>query len=263
MTALTIMRRHFSCDVDHYDVKLLVGKLGSLVTGTADSQTSIRPLHTSFYDFLTDKLRSDKFFVDVSSVKSDLAFASLRIMKEGLRFNICSLESSYLPNSAIPDLEKRVKESIPAELSYSCRFWGTHVQAATFELSLANEVSAFFDGERLLFWLEALAVMKCLSGSVGSLSCIADWLTVRGSSATLPKHCYSQGGHRRVMLSARISVTLSGIHSASLELSGPSFYTALLICTCLPYRLLRQGRGYFKTSRQSFLTPPRLLLDMS
>ncbi|OJA17236.1 hypothetical protein AZE42_00167 [Rhizopogon vesiculosus] len=177
MTALTIMRRHFSCDVDYYDVKSLVGKLGSLVTGTADSQSSIRPLHTSFYDFLTDKLRSDKFFVDVSSVKSDLAFASLRIMKEGLRFNICSLESSYLPNSAIPDLEKRVKESIPAELSYSCRFWGTHVQAATFELSLANEISAFFNGERLLFWLEALAVMKDLSSSVGSLECIADWLT--------------------------------------------------------------------------------------
>jgi hypothetical protein len=35
---------------------------------------------------------------------SDLAFATLQVMEDELRFNICSLESSYLPNSAIPDL---------------------------------------------------------------------------------------------------------------------------------------------------------------
>ena len=185
MTALTMMRQHFPCHDDHYDVKLLVGKLGSLLTGIEDPQTPIRPLHASFYDFLTDKSRSDEFFVEVLSVRSDLAFASLRVMKEGLRFNICSLESSYLPNSAVPDLEKRVKESIPTELSYSCRFWGTHVQTASFELSLVKEVAAFFDGERLLFWLEALGLMKCLSSSVVSLSCIADWLRVRRSNPSL------------------------------------------------------------------------------
>jgi hypothetical protein len=77
----------------------------------------LSPLHASLYDFLTDKSRSEEFFVDASLVKSDLAFASLRIMERGLRFNICSLESSYLPNSIVPDLEERVKESISSELS--------------------------------------------------------------------------------------------------------------------------------------------------
>jgi hypothetical protein len=60
--------------------------------------------NASFYDFLTDKLRSHDFFIDTSSVQSDLGSATLRVMENGLRFNICSLESSYLPNSAIPDL---------------------------------------------------------------------------------------------------------------------------------------------------------------
>lgn len=148
MTALTMMRQHFPCDDDHYDVRLLVGKLGSLVTGIEDPQTPIRPLHASFYDFLTDKTRSDEFFVEVSSVRNDLAIASLRVMKEGLRFNICSLESSYLPNSAVP---------------------------------------------RLLFWLEALGLMKCLSGSVMSLSCIADWLRVRYSNPSLHRFLLAMG----------------------------------------------------------------------
>jgi hypothetical protein len=185
MNALTAMRTYFPSEDGRYEVERVIKLMSSLVTGTVDPQTPIRPLHASFYDFLTDRSRSDKFFVDVSSMERKLAFASLQVMKGGLRFNICSLESSYLPNSAILDLETRIKELIPAELSYACRFWGTHVRATSFEPSLAQEVEAFFDGERLLFWLETLALMKCLDDSVESLSSIADWLTVRVFSSSL------------------------------------------------------------------------------
>ncbi|KAG2343052.1 WD40 repeat-like protein [Suillus weaverae] len=182
--ALNAMRQCFPCDDDRYDVNLLMGHLGSLVSGTSDSDTPIRPLHASFYDFLTDQSRSHDFFIDVSPIQRDLAFASLRVMdsERGLRFNICSLENSYLPNSSVPDLEKRVKESIPAELSYSCRFWGAHVSSTTFESSLAKEVEAFFNGERLLWWLEALALMKSLGGSVVTLSSITDWFSGHAES---------------------------------------------------------------------------------
>jgi len=183
-TALTAMRKYFPCKDERYDVNLVIGKLGSLVTGT-DSIAPVRPLHASFYDFLTDKSRSKEFFIDASLVTSDLAFASLRVMERGLRFNIGSLESSYLPNSAVLDLEERVKKSIAAELSYSCRFWGTHVAATSFEPLLAEEVRTFLDAERLLFWLEALALMKGLNGSVGTLTSIASWYTVRSSSFSM------------------------------------------------------------------------------
>ena len=69
MAALTSMRQCFPPENDRYDVKSVIGKLGSLLTGTVDSHTPIRPVHTSFYDFLTDKSRSDKFFVDMSSAQ--------------------------------------------------------------------------------------------------------------------------------------------------------------------------------------------------
>ncbi|KAG2340093.1 WD40 repeat-like protein [Suillus weaverae] len=180
MAALTAMRLYFPCVDDRYDVQQVIGSLGSLLNGTTDSQIPIRPLHASFYDFLADASRSHDFFVDTSSVQSDLAFASFRVMEHGLRFNICSLENSYLPNSSIPDLEKRVKESIPAELSYSCRFFGTHLGATSFEASLAREVEAFLDAERLLWWLEALALMKCVSGSSDTLSSMSNWVASKG-----------------------------------------------------------------------------------
>ncbi|KAG2031638.1 hypothetical protein BDR03DRAFT_812169, partial [Suillus americanus] len=103
INALNAMRQCFPCDDDSYNVNLLMGHLGSLVSGTSDSDTPIRPLHASFYDFLTERSRSLDFFIDASAVQRDLAFATLRVMEGGLRFNICSLESSYLPNSAVPD----------------------------------------------------------------------------------------------------------------------------------------------------------------
>lgn len=174
-SALTAMRLHFSCDDDRYDVVRVIGQLDSLVIGATDCHIPIR-LHPSFHDFITDRSRSHEFFADASLIQTDLAFASLGVMEYGLRFNICALESSHLPNSAVSDLQKRVEQSIPAELSYSCRFWGTHVQATSFEPALAEEIKAFFSGERLLFWLEALALMKGLDGPAASLSSISNWL---------------------------------------------------------------------------------------
>jgi hypothetical protein len=183
MPALKTMRLHFPDGRNRYNVEYVVRSLGSLVTGITDPHAPIRPLHASFYDFLTDKSRSHDFFVDTSLVQGDLAFATLRVMdsEHGLRFNICSLESSYLPNSSVPDFKKRVKECISVELSYSCRFWGAHVKSTSFESSLAKEIEAFFDGERLLWWLEALTLMKGIGGSVVTLLSTIDWFSVRSS----------------------------------------------------------------------------------
>ena len=201
MSALAAMRRHFPGVSNSYKVELVMVPLGSLFAGTSDSHIPIRPLHASFYDFLTDESRSKKFFIDKSLAFGGLAFGSLWVMKEGLRFNICSLESSYLPNSAIPDLEQRVKKFIPPELSYSCRFWGTHVRTIDFDPSLAKEVKAFLHDERLLLWLEALSLLKGVGGSLVTRSYIADWVQVRGLttfSRPTDSHCVLVAGSCRV-----------------------------------------------------------------
>jgi len=141
------------------------------------------------------------FFIDVSLAKRDLAFASFGILKHQLYFNICSLASSYLPNAAIPDLEERVKLSISTELSYCCRFWGTHVNATFVEPLLVEEVKAFFDDERLLFWLEVVSLLKAVGGAVATLSCIADWLAVSCGASYLESvdsddYCHLIGSFR-------------------------------------------------------------------
>jgi len=92
------MRLYFADkDLREIDIKNIVKCLGALLSGTTDpisppgSPATIRPLHASFPDFLLDESRSGEFYIDLSHIHDQLAFASLGIMKDGLRFNICEL----------------------------------------------------------------------------------------------------------------------------------------------------------------------------
>jgi hypothetical protein len=57
------------------------------------------------------------------------------------------------------------------------------VTAIPFESSFTKEVEAFFNGECLLWWLEAVALMKIIGGSVVTLSSLANWFLVHNSSS--------------------------------------------------------------------------------
>jgi hypothetical protein len=178
LASLNDMRVHFPERDDKFDVMLIVKYMGSLLSGATNADSPIRPLHASFRDFLTDERSSGEFFIDLSKAQRDLAFASLGVMKDGLRFNICDLKSSYLPNSKDPGLKERIKKCIHPHLSYSSRFWTSHVQTMAFNKELAKEVKSFFDNERLFFWLELLALINALGGAVPALSLIPQWLKV-------------------------------------------------------------------------------------
>jgi hypothetical protein len=178
LASLNAMRRHFPSKEDNFDMELVVKSMGSLLSGITNPDSPIRPLHASFRDFLTDSLSSGEFFIDISKAQRDLAFASLRVMEHSLRFNICDFKSSYLPNSEDAGLQERVQKYIPPHLSYSSRFWTSHVQTTVFDKELATEVRSLFDHERLFFWLESLALVNALSGAVAALSFIPRWLKV-------------------------------------------------------------------------------------
>jgi hypothetical protein len=179
LASLKSLRHYFiSEDLQEIDINTIVKPLGALLSGTTDSSTVVRPLHASFSEFLTDKDRSGEYFIDLSHIHKNLAGASLGIMQGGLQFNICQLPTSYLPNSEISDLNKRIKQYISAELSYACRFWTDHLQYAQFDLALAKAIQAFFNHERLLFWLEILSLLKKINTCASGLSCVIQWAMV-------------------------------------------------------------------------------------
>ena len=116
----------------------------------------IRPLHTSFRDYLIDKKRSLSFFVDLDQGHQDLAKATFEVMKKELHFNICQIKSSYFLNSSLTSEQLAL---ISPVLFYSCQFWAYHLQLQKDTGGFEDRV-CYFMKNQLLFWIEVLSARK-------------------------------------------------------------------------------------------------------
>jgi hypothetical protein len=86
--------------------------------------------HKSFSDFILDEDRSGNFWCNQAMHHRLLADACFRWMKDGLRFNIANIPSSFVLDVDNPMLEDAVEKNIPPVLNYSCRNWSYHLSAA-------------------------------------------------------------------------------------------------------------------------------------
>ena len=160
------------------NVPAIVEELGSLLCHVIppESGLPVAPLHTSFRDFLTDKSRSGDFYIDLDNAHEELALATLQTMQQELKFNICKLETSYLLNSEVPDLQTRIEDNISSALSYSCRFWADHLaHVPKFDSNMFKSLQAFMK-EQFLFWLEVLSVKGEVAVAKPALLSLLWWL---------------------------------------------------------------------------------------
>ncbi|KAG8701958.1 hypothetical protein FRC09_005033 [Ceratobasidium sp. 395] len=128
----------------------------------------VRISHPSFMDYITDPSRSKELCVDLERQNTILAECCLRIMNEGLKFNICGLETSYLLNSQVLDLDSRVQDAIRPHLSYSCLYWSSHVAGA--QIGALNDcLRQFLLQTSLVYWIEALSLLGRLKIALSSL----------------------------------------------------------------------------------------------
>ena len=131
---------------------------------------------------MTDPERCPKSFViDPKQQNLHLAQLCVHTMIQGLRFNICLLETSYLFNDEVPDLPSRIRSAIPPHMSYSCRFWGQHLQVTSNANPEAKIIFAdikFFLHNHSLYWLEVLSLIKEVSVAIPTLISVAQWVQV-------------------------------------------------------------------------------------
>ena len=158
----------------------LLDRLGSLISNvnSPDKNLPIIPLHTSFRDFLTNEDRSADYYVGVRDAHHQLADSCLNLLLDplnGLKFNICKLETSYLANDDVEDLDTRVHQHIPPALLYACRFWDDHLKHTDFEMDLFRKVETFFK-KKFLFWLEALSLIGMIGLAPSALATLNMWL---------------------------------------------------------------------------------------
>ena len=155
----------------------MLHRLSSLLSNVNSSDQQNLPivlLHTSFRDFLTNEEKSGEFYVDLRDSHRRLAHSCLGLLKD-LKFNICNLESSYLANKDVEDLNSRVDKHIPPALLYACRFWDDHLEHIDFETDLFVQLGTFFE-KKLLFWLEVLSLTNNVGLASAACSALNAWL---------------------------------------------------------------------------------------
>ena len=118
--------------------------------------------HKSFSDFIFDQTRSGDFWCDQATHHRYLTESCFRIMnaKDGLRFNIAKISSSFILDRDDSTLPDAVKTNISSVLSYSCRNWGYHISFATSTTPdhLRKTLADFLE-IRALFWIEAMNLL--------------------------------------------------------------------------------------------------------
>ncbi|CUA77650.1 WD repeat-containing protein 5 homolog [Dictyostelium discoideum] [Rhizoctonia solani] len=115
----------------------------------------VSTLHASFPDFMFSNEQSGAYFCDKVKHNHALAERCFLAMQAQLRFNICDLETSFIPDAAVIGIEGRIKGKIPPPLAYACRYWGSHLAPASKSESLLKMLSELIS-YRLLFWMEVM-----------------------------------------------------------------------------------------------------------
>ena len=118
---------------------------------------------------------SGGFNINLDEAHRQLAHSCVGVMLHNLKFNICKLESSYLPNKEIPDLQLRINQHIPPVLLYACRCWNDHMGRLWFERDLFARIQSLLE-EKFLFWLEVLSLTNAVSIATPALLSLKAWL---------------------------------------------------------------------------------------
>ena len=132
--------------------------------------------HKSFSDYIFDRDRSGNFWCNQAMHHQFLADACFRSMKDGLRFNIANIPSSFVLDVDNPMLVDAVKENIPPVLMYSCRNWSYHVSATASTISGLHDSISDFLQFRALFWVEAMNLLRLRSLCGSMLRTAHDWV---------------------------------------------------------------------------------------
>lgn len=144
----------------------------------------VTTLHESFPDFLRNPRRAGRFYCDPSVRHAWYArkFFDL-IQSVDPPLNICGLESSFVPDQDVADIQDRIKAKIPRPLAYLSRYWDSHLQLAEFPNGITDQLSEFMS-TRLLLWMEVMNLSGNMQDGALMAHRLHNWLHVSKFYAT-------------------------------------------------------------------------------
>jgi WD40 repeat protein len=161
----------------------MVASIRDRLHAVLDQGPSLRFVHKSFDDFLLSNDCPPEYAIKIDETQCLLTELCLTTMSAELCFNICGLETSFLKNVDVPDIETRVRDGVSTLLSYSCCFWADHLVRTPFDEQLMGTVKDMIL-DKLLYWFEVMSLLKEITRVSHSLLSVLNWSTVCISSSS-------------------------------------------------------------------------------
>jgi hypothetical protein len=152
-------------DVEKENVIGALRDLRSVLYLPTDPSSTIRPLHPSFREFLSDPRRciDQRFVINDTRLHYHLFSHCFRVMSTGLKQYMCGPQH---PGVGPTQLEgQSVDRYIPLHLQYSCRYWVAHLLRSGRTIEEEARVVDFLQ-KNLLHWLETLGWMGKVAEAV-------------------------------------------------------------------------------------------------
>ena len=175
----TLSKMHVNNPAWMDEIKAIIEPLGCLLSGINGNDIAIKPLHSSFHDYLTCFSRSGEFFININNAEKEFAATTLYILKMELHFNICQLPTSYKTNDD-PEVNilQHIKENVSSQLIYACCFFAAHILWVPSTGQVMKDLHYIFNC-KFLYWLEVLSVTGKVDIAHGILSSLLNWKKVQ------------------------------------------------------------------------------------
>ncbi|KAF8751466.1 WD domain, G-beta repeat [Rhizoctonia solani] len=207
--------RHLVETVILKQVEALLKPLRSVVNVAKDTGL-VTTLHASFPDFMLSFERSESFYCKWNVRHTMMTKACLRLIDTvDPKFNICGLPSSYLLDTEVEDLDKKVAKSISPGLVYACRHWSAHLSLAEYQENLVELVHDFFSS-RLLLWMEIINLTENMRNGTAIIRDAEKWCREQKTPQEVKQLAYD----------ASLFVFVYATHPVSQ--STPHIYTSML-----------------------------------
>ncbi|KAG8748763.1 hypothetical protein FRC11_011925, partial [Ceratobasidium sp. 423] len=146
------------------------------VLDVSEDSGAVAIIHSSFAEYISNPSRSKQYCCD-SKVYAPMIPRSCFHIFRGMQpqFNICGLESSYVPDNEVAGLEERVHDVISSNLLYASENWAVHLKFVKASPELLEELEEFLS-VRLLLWMEVMNLKGCAHKMPESIQLVKEWV---------------------------------------------------------------------------------------
>ncbi|KAF9505348.1 hypothetical protein BS47DRAFT_1385977 [Hydnum rufescens UP504] len=152
--------------------------LHSVIIPPSDIDEAPRIYHPSFVEFITDSSRcSMAEFVIVPVPEQELrhALRCFQLMATHLKRNVAGISDPSQLNEEVDGFQSKVREALPPEVQYACRYWAVHLLRVELGETRMMEALEVFSKGSILCWFEAMSLLGSISKAANSIEDAHHW----------------------------------------------------------------------------------------